>query len=90
MNHSIFHAERFGVLGQTIRLNLRAVRLLLNYEVPHFSSLSKDEKALLQRRFKAYCKHGNASFSNGNNTDIPPSINNLPCVPALEIALQIQ
>ena len=90
MNFSIYHAEHLGLLTRTIRLNLRAVRALLNEEVPHFDILTKDQKALLQRRFKAYCKHGNASFSNGNGADMPPSINNLPCAPALAIALQIQ
>jgi len=90
MNFSIYHAEVLGALTRTIRLNLRAVRALLDEDVAHFSVLTKDQKALLQRRFKSYCKHGNASFSNGNGADMPPSINNLPCQSALAIALQIQ
>ena len=45
-------------MGQTIRINLKAVKELLQRpEIQHFSDLEKKDKELLQRRVDEYSKH---------------------------------
>ena len=93
MIDTIFHRDAGVGFGLAIRLNLKAVRELLDREVPHFSDLSPADKKLLQRRFSAYCRKGRADFSIGQvaekfSEEQPPSVDNLPNKEAVRFALR--
>jgi hypothetical protein len=91
---SIYHLERMGAAGKPIRLNLQAVRDLLDRYVDHFNDLTEADKKLLQRRFTCYCKNGSPDFSNGKEAskyeaEHPPSLDNIPNKIAVRLALKI-
>ena len=93
MTDTIYHRDAGTGFGLAIRLNLKAVRELLDREVPHFDNLTTADKKLLQRRFSAYCKNGRADFGVGQignkiNSEQPPSIDNLPNKEAVRLAIQ--
>ena len=82
-----------GKLGNTIRLNLKAVSDLLSRKVRHFSELTENDRAELSRRFIVYCEHGTPDFSPGLEAneakgieESPPILDHLPCKDALAIA----
>lgn len=92
MTDTIYHRDAGTGFGLAIKLNLKAVRELLDREVPHFNDLTAADKKLLQRRFTVYCKHGRPDFGVGQignkiNSDHPPSIDNLPNKAAVRLAI---
>lgn len=92
MTDTIYHRDAGTGFGLAIRLNLKAVRELLERDVAHFRDLTPADKKLLQRRFSAYCKHGRADFGVGQignkiNSDQPPSIESLPNKAAVRMAI---
>ncbi len=89
---TIYHRDAGTGFGLAVKLNLKAVRELLDREVPHFSDLTPADKKLLQRRFAVYCKHGRADFGIGAvagkfQQEHPPSIDNLPNKAAVQVAI---
>lgn len=96
---SIYHADSLGRRGKTIRLNLKAVRELLEDRRLEWKDLTAKKKELLQQRFTAYHEAGGLSdFSTGRDSCVndlgieipeqPPSIEHLPNKTAVRTAIR--
>ena len=92
---SIYHADEFGTMAATIKLNLVAVRQLLHRsDIWSFDDLTERCKATLQRRFTIYLSRASTGIGHGHLADpikgheeIQPNINHLPDKMALLLAV---
>ena len=94
---TIYH-EQTGPRGEEfIRLNLKAVRELMDVRDLDWEDIGDEERSLLERRFSEYLKFGRADFRQGSpaspakdqdNTSF--SIEHLPNKLAIERAKKIR
>lgn len=94
-SHSIYHSRSIGTMGRMIRLNLRAVRKLLEQpELEHFRDLTEADREKLQRRFSIYCQRSSNNILSGEpaclekgTPEVEPSIDHLPHTASLRLAI---
>ena len=83
---SIYHADEFGTMGTTIKLNMIAVRQLLDRpDIAKFDNLTDADRETLQLRFTIYLSRASTGISHGQvrdpkvgHVEIQPNLNHLP------------